>query len=211
MAFFDFHTHNKNSENAIINIFPNENIISGKLMSCGMHPWYYRENYADEIIFIEDLAKSKKIIAIGEVGFDPVSQVNLETQNKIFIEHFKISETYNLPLIIHCVKYFHVLKELKKNLNPKQAWIIHSFNSKPEILQDLQRQGFYFSFSNSIFKNSEKAKTIFNTILPERFFLESDDSQLDIKEIYHLASEYFNLEMEELKSQISKNLKHIGI
>lgn len=211
MAFFDFHTHNKNSENAIINIFPNENIISGKLMSCGMHPWHYKENYADEINFISNLAKSKKIIAVGEVGFDPVSQVNLETQNKIFIEHFKISETYNLPLIIHCVKYFHVLKELKKKLNPKQAWIIHSFNSKPEILQDLQRQGFYFSFSNTIFTNLEKAKTIFNTILPERFFLESDDSQLDIKEIYQLASEYLILEMEELKSQISKNLKHIGI
>lgn len=212
MSFFDFHTHNKASkEKAIINIFHNEDIIPNKSLSCGIHPWYYNENYKKEIYTINNLAKSKQIIAIGETGFDPVSPTNIELQKTIFIEHIKISETYNLPLTIHCVKYFHILKDLKKEFKPKQAWIIHSFNSKPEILQDLQRQGFYFSFSNTIFQIQKKAETIFSYVKAERFFLETDDSELNIENIYLATSKLLNLDIEILKNQIIKNLKDIGI
>ena len=88
MSFFDFHTHNKASkEKAIINIFHNEDIIPNKSLSCGIHPWYYNENYKKEINTINNLAKSKQIIAIGETGYDPVSPANIELQKTIFIEH----------------------------------------------------------------------------------------------------------------------------
>ena len=58
----------------------------------------------------KELAKSKKVVAIGEIGLDyyykPKSKTKTEQfkqkQKEIFIQQLEMAEELNLPVIIHC-------------------------------------------------------------------------------------------------------------
>lgn len=211
MPFFNFHTHNKNEDYGIINCFPSELILTNAFISCGIHPWHYHNQAASDLEIIKKAASSGKLKAIGETGFDPASPVDISMQKEIFSEHVKISEIYSLPLIIHCVKYFHVLKELKLEFNPQQNWIIHGFNSKTTLLPDLIKAGFYFSISGKILKSPMKAKEFFKIVPIDRFFIETDDVDEDIKELYNFTASYLGQSVSEIDVQIENNLKNIKI
>lgn len=211
MPFFNFHTHNKNEDNGIINCFPSEIIPDNGFVSCGIHPWHYKNNFKSNLEFIKKAALAGKLKAIGETGFDPASPVEISVQTEIFSEHIKISEKYSLPLIIHCVKYFHVIRKLKLEFKPTQKWIIHGFNSKTTLLPDLIKAEFYISASGQLLRSRKKAEEFFKIVPIDRFFIETDDSDEDIKELYNFAAAYLGLSISEIDAQIEQNLKTIGI
>jgi TatD DNase family protein len=211
MTLFNFHTHDKSKNYGIINIFPGDEIIAEKKYSCGLHPWNYSESYNKDLSIIEVLAKENKLVAIGETGFDPKSPVEIDLQTKIFLKHVEISEKYKLPLIIHCVKYFHVLTQLKNEIKPQQALIIHGFNSKISLLQNLVKAGFYFSVSGNLLKNTKKSAEFFAIAPINKIFIETDDSCEDINELYNFAATYLGLGIEDFAAQVNQNLKDIGI
>jgi TatD DNase family protein len=211
MELFNFHTHNKSEGYGIINIFPDDEIVSGKRYSCGLHPWNYSENFEKDLSKIEILAKKNKLVAIGETGFDPKSPVNIKLQTKIFQKHVEISEKYNLPLIIHCVKFYNQLIKIKSQLNPENVWIIHGFNGKISIADELVKNGFYFSLSEIILKDIAKAESLLEIIPTENLFFETDDKNFDIESIYNFAAKQFSMSLSDLKKYLEINLKIMGI
>lgn len=52
--------------------------------------------------------------AIGECGLDKYSQVDFDIQKQYFIKQIELSELTHKPLIIHCVKAYNELLNLKK-------------------------------------------------------------------------------------------------
>ena len=176
MKLFNFHTHNPNEDYGIINLFPDASSIEeNKLYSIGLHPYYYSENYMQEIEKIQQKAQYPNIVAIGETGFDVKSKVSFEIQKEIFMKHVEISETYKKPLIIHCVKYYNELIEIKKAIKPTQIWVIHGFNAKVGLIKPLFNAGFYFSISVSLLKNQAKSKIFFDIVPCDKIFFETDD------------------------------------
>lgn len=210
MKNFDFHTHNKNSKCGIINLIPFDSPESGKLYSVGLHPYYAKKIYKSEKDYIISLAKENKIVMVGECGFDPKSELTLSDQTEVFMFHVEISEKFNLPLIIHCVKFYNELIKIKKKLKPRQAWIIHGYNSKITIFRQLYEAGFYFSFSPSILTNEFKLKEYLKVIGTD-FFIESDDTHIRIDELYEEFSRIVGISSVEMSENIDKNLKKIGI
>ncbi|HOK38285.1 MAG: TatD family hydrolase [Bacteroidales bacterium] len=210
MRFFDFHTHNKTVENGIINLMPYEHSDVSKLYSMGIHPYFISDDYINQIDYIKEKAANKEIKAIGECGFDPKSVAELNLQKEIFKLQVQISEEYELPLIIHCVKFYNELIKLKKELKPKQMWVLHGFNSKIGLFKALIDEGFWFSFGASVLKNAEKIYVFYKNY-GMRFFLETDDSQMSIEEIYKQTAQYLNLDKEILVKSIEENLKKIGL
>lgn len=211
MNLFNFHTHDINEENGIINCFPEGIFPANKLLSCGLHPWYYSVDFDQQISIINNLASAKKIVAIGETGFDPKSPVDLKTQIEIFTQHLVLCNKYSLPVIIHCVKYYNVLIDIVKKVNPKHGCVLHGFNGKITILNELLKNDFYFSISENIFKNPEKTRQFFAMVPPDRLFFETDDSHGDISNIYNFAAGYLNVNLSELVEIVDDNLKRIGI
>ncbi len=211
MKLFNFHTHNKSESFGIINTFPEGEFSEGNTYSCGLHPWYIDDKYPKDIEKIELLAKNNIIAAIGEAGFDSKSTSDLELQKKIFRLHIEISEKYKKPLIIHCVKYFNELIVLKKEICPTQAWIIHGFRGKSQIVSELLKHNFYFSVSESLTKDRIKAEKFFQLIPANKIFFETDDSKYKIENIYNFAAIQYEMDLEELVLQINKNLASIGI
>jgi len=153
------------------------------LCSIGIHPWHV-DLFSEELLSkLEGWSKDKRFIAIGECGLDKNSNAGFEKQLSIFEAQISISEKSNKPLIIHCVGYFNELLALKKKWNPIQLWIIHGFRGKPELAAQVLKSGCALSYGEHF--NSESVR-----LTPtEKLFVETDESELHISEIYqHIAN-----------------------
>ena len=173
----DIHTHDKSRTDAIINIYPHEQLIEGAYHSIGIHPWHTIYIDSSTIEKLNTLASYPQVVAIGETGIDALKGALIEKQIEIFQLHISLSEKHQKPLIIHCVKCFNEIIELKKHFRPTMPWIIHGFRGKPQLAQQLINHGFYISLGEHF--NPLSAK-----IIPtNRLLFESDESTLDINTI----------------------------
>jgi len=202
----NFHTHTAR-KNAIINIDSLKNFKAEEnfFYSIGNHPW----NKAESIALLKKFTgDNPQIIAIGESGIDKLkSPYQLKNQ----IDHLKLqielSEQLELPLILHIVKAYNEIIQLKKEMNPKQKWIIHGFNSYKH-LDSLISSGFYLSFGQALTYNT-KLQTAFTSAPVDMIFLETDDSDLEIEKLYTFAASLKEITKEKLALRIRENLKTI--
>lgn len=209
--FIDIHTHTSSQrDTAIVDISIKESPqCRDSFCSYGIHPLFISENYAKQLQQLQLLATQKQIIAVGECGFDHRSRASLTLQKNIFEAEVGISEQFHLPLLIHCVRAASELLEMHKILKPTQAWIIHGFNSNHNILDRFLEKGFYISIGKSILKKTSNSYQLLPMIPAERRFLESDDADITIEQIYQAAAERLALPMKTLTQQIEQNFKRI--
>ena len=214
MKYIDIHTHNtENSASiSIVNFSPEEAVntnVKG-FFSTGLHPWHIDENSIEkDIKLVEEAASSDEFVAIGEAGLDKFADCNIELQKEVFIEQVKISERLKKPLIIHCVRMFNELIRIKKELSPKQEWIVHGFNSNLQIAKELIKNGLYLSFGKALLNEGSNAIKVLPEIPINTIFLETDDSDIDIGTIYNSAASVLSIEEEELGKIIENNFNKI--
>ena len=205
MKFIDIHTHNK-SEGTAYAIFNNNGEPTTGYASVGIHPWDVDNNWKERFRTITELAKAPNAVAIGECGIDRLHPgATLETQTEVFRVHIALSEEVRKPLIIHCVKAFENIITLHKDYRPQQAWIIHGFRGKPQQAEQLTRAGLYLSLGEHF--NADSAKVI----PADKLFVESDESNVPIAEIYARIAKVRGCSTEELAFQIESNAAHCGI
>lgn len=105
-----------------------------------------------------ELAKSKRVIAIGEIGLDyyyrPKTKTRLEEfkklQKQVFIQQLDLAEELNLPVIIHCRMAFEDLYEILKGRNLKG--VIHCFTGSWDLAKKFIDLGFYIGINGIIYK-----------------------------------------------------------
>jgi TatD DNase family protein len=136
--------------------------------------------------------------------------VDFELQKEVFKKQIQLSEKYKKPLIIHCVKAHQEIIEIKKEVNPEQVWILHGFNKKKQLAESLLKNGIILSFGSAIIEN-KKLQEVFLELPISSILLETDDSELEIQEIYQKASEIKNSSLTDLQAAIYQNFKRIFI
>jgi len=215
MDYIDIHTHgNSVAVKSVLNLFPGENLpeISGRLFSTGLHPWYIDvKDYNYKIEIVRNWAKNKSCIAIGETGLDKISKTDFDLQKILFEKHIEIAEENDKPLIIHCVRAFDELIGIRKITDSKVPWIVHGYNSKPQIAERLIKEGLILSFGKALTHPGSNAKKILETISENRFFLETDDSPLSIQEIYGFAAKIRKISINTLSEIIQRNFEQTFI
>lgn len=213
--FLNIHTHKNEDKDtiAIINRrYPSQVISSERnvLYSIGVHPWDIESKvYKDYYSKLFPIAAKSNVIFIGEAGLDKFAKTSLEIQVEVFKTHVQLSEKLRKPLIIHCVRYFNELVRLKNELNPEMPWIIHGFNNKIEIANQLLKHGVYFSFGKALLDTHSNASQIIHQINPEYFFLETDDSDISIKVVYKKVLECLNVNEQKLVEIQQNNFRKI--
>ncbi|NLO71371.1 MAG: hypothetical protein GX102_10635 [Porphyromonadaceae bacterium] len=160
--------------------------------SVGIHPWDIPKLEKGWESRLEKICEHKAVIMVGECGFDKNTDVSFDAQKAVFDNHIRVSESFKMPLIIHCVGYYNELAVIKKQFNPEQKWIIHGFRGKPQLADQLIRNGFYLSFGERYNPESVKITAL------DRIFIETDESKKPIKEIYQEISELKGCEIESL-------------
>lgn len=210
---FDFHTHQLPTA-GIYNWMIDENInaFSANKISVGLHPWKIDiENWQSQLETIESLAQNPNVVAIGECGLDRSINVPMLLQKQIFDEQVQLAHRLQKPVIIHCVRAYDELLHWKKSSKSKVPLVVHGFNNRIEIAQQLVKNGFYFSFGAALLTQNSNASKIISQIPAERIFLETDAQIIDIESIYDSAAINLNLSIPELHHLMAHNLASIGI
>jgi TatD DNase family protein len=215
MPYIDFHTHHARQDFDLLQIlnviYPsNADETPKNYFSVGVHPWYLNEN--DSLAEIENWLMTngvkKTVLAIGECGLDKAKGASYDVQKNVFLLHVSVSETLHKPLIIHNVRCLNELIEFRKRLRPNMPWILHGFHGNVDQAIQCVKHGFYFSVGGNVIKD-RGMNDVLQTLPLERLFMESDDSFLDIRELYGLIASELGLKESELREIIGTNFKSI--
>lgn len=143
----------------------------------GIHPHNVLNYNENDIIKIEEIAKNKNVIAIGEIGLDYYYGLeNKEKQIKLFNLQLDLAQKLNLPVLIHSrAATEDTLKILRKY---KVKGIIHCFVEEEKIAKEYIQLGFLLGIGGILtFKNSNLSEVIKKVDL-EYIVLETDSPYL---------------------------------
>ncbi len=210
--YIDIHSHLlSNPENDIFRICSFDPVMDPFFntemnFSAGVHPWSVNHQHVDWFVWmVRKLSRNEHCLAIGECGLDYYHSTDPRVQKEIFIRHYEISETSNLPLIIHCVRAFHDLLKLRKELKPEMQWIIHGFSKSSETAKQCLDSGCALSFGKKVL-DSAYVKVL-KVIPDEMIFFETDDDDVDIRDLYHAFATLRNLKIEDVVLKIKQNFQ----
>ena len=191
--------------------------------TCGISPNDINQNVEKEIKKIEELAKSDKVVAIGEIGLDYYwNKENKNLQKEFFIKQIEIANRLNLPIVIHTREaVMDTLMILKENEVNKKG-IFHCCPLNQELIKEGLKLGFYISFSGNItFKNAKSAGCI-DLVPMDKILIETDSPYLApephrgetntsvfVKYVAMKIAEVKNLTLEEVANQTRMNAKKI--
>lgn len=213
MKLIDIHTHLANDALSIqiLNVFAQDlfEVERDSPFSAGLHPWDIDLVNPEECIkTIERFAVQKNMLAIGECGLDRIISTDFALQERYFRQQIEIAEKFRKPLIIHCVRAYSDLMKFKKASKSDLPWIIHGYAGNLDITQSLIMHNFYFSAGERLLKDSRK-HDVLRAIPPDRLFLETDDGDTSIAEIYSMAAQVLNIDQDTLIQFITDNFKRI--
>ena len=207
MILFDFHHHNRENTYGIYNLEPKE-IVTEKKFSVGIHPKDIDENWEENFEKIKEISLLPNCVAIGECGLDGLISVNENLQKEVFEKHILWANQIKKPVIIHCVKRFSEIIPFQKIA--EIPLVIHGFNKKKTIADEMLRHGFYLSFGKSVL-HSLSLQSILKEFPLEKIFLETDDANFNIEELYQKTVEIKGISIENLHNKILKNLESLSI
>lgn len=176
---------------------------TGQYYSIGIHPWKAQEAGPEEWEMLEKAACHPSVLAIGEAGLDQLASADILLQKEVFIRQILLSESVEKPLVIHCVKAFNELIELKKKYRPQMPWVVHGFRNNLNIAHRLMQEDIYFSLGEKY------QAAVLQDVPLERLLAETDESTWDIRTIIGQMAVAKELEATALCGKIDENARKI--
>lgn len=207
MEFFDFHHHDFNKKNGIYNLKLNE-IPPANYFSAGIHPQDISDRCEEDFLWLKTIVKLENCVAIGECGLDGLIEIDENLQHEIFQKQIELANEIRKPIIIHCVKRFSQLIHFKKK--SKVPMIVHGFNKRKTIGDELLKNEFCLSFGKSALYNVN-LQDFLKEIPIDQLFLETDSADFDIKDLYYKIAELKGYKIEYIQEKIKENLKNLQI
>ena len=139
------------------------------------------ENFKEsDIDIIEKIAKSEKVVAIGEIGLDYYwNKENKELQNDVFSKQIDLANKLNLPIVIHSRDAVMDTIEMIKNKNVvNKKGIFHCCQLNPEFIKEAVKAGYYISFSGNVTFKNAKAERAVKEVPIEKILIETDSPYL---------------------------------
>ncbi len=135
----------------------------------GMHP--HEAKFCDQLTLdmFAEMARQKKVVAIGEIGLDDV-------QRMVFVEQIRLAQTLNLPIIIHSRE---ADGEVFDTLRLEEAFatgvLMHCYSGSAELANQYVKLGAYISIAGPVtFKNARKLVEVVETVPLDRLMIETD-------------------------------------
>lgn len=186
----------------------------------GLHPTHVKDNYLEELQFIENELAKRKFYAIGEIGIDLYwDKTHLIEQKIVFKKQIQLAKQYKLPINIHCRDAFdEVFEILEQEKSVDLFGIFHCFSGNYE--QALQAISYNMKLGIGgvvTFKNG-KIDQFLNQIDLKNIVLETDSPYLApvpyrgkrnesgyLVNVVEKLSEIYNLPKEEIAKITTEN------
>ncbi|MBL6448263.1 TatD family hydrolase [Fulvivirga sp. 29W222] len=207
----DFHTHKvRHQDNP--NIVEIVSLHLGKddppegPYTVGKHPWWTEDILSpDEANEMKAHFGSTNCVALGEMGLDNLKGPSMQVQMDILRSQLQVADELNAAVIIHCVRAYHQLLQVKGEFPSIKNWCIHGYGRNVTLALQLIDAGFYISLMPQPHK-PEKFSELLHAIPANRIFLETDSMpDVSIENIYLQASNALGISIEKLKDQFTNN------
>lgn len=210
--YINIHGHRRASsveewvlQNLLAKDFPPENMENG-YYSVGFHPYSIgRVNEAETLKKVRLATKHPRVLAVGECGLDKAIDTNMEDQLRIFEQQVDMAEAADLPVVLHLVRAFNEMLEFMKAQRPQVPMIIHGYQGSAQMAGALVKAGFLLSFGEIIGREHSKTMEALSQVPVESLFLETDEGEQDIRELYHIAAGVKEIRVDQLREQIFEN------
>jgi TatD DNase family protein len=145
----------------------------------GFHPQMPAYNLVPDFELFEALVREKRIVCIGESGFDFFDKIFTATealQQILFEEQLNIAKQFTMPMLLHIRRAMHKIFVYRKKLRSLPAVVFHSFSGSVEEAKAILRCGInaYFSFGTPLLCNHKKALRCVIELPLERLLFETD-------------------------------------
>jgi len=174
----------------------------------------------------KELAKSEKVVAVGEVGFDyywrPKTKTKMglfkEKQKKVLIQQINLAKKLNLPLIFHCRMAHQDLIETLKSCDSIKG-VVHCYTGNSKDTQAYLNMGLHFGFNGLIFKMN--VDDIIKKIPLDKILIETDcpyltppqetgrNEPLYVKYVVQKIAEIKNVNFEKIAEITTQNAKNL--
>jgi len=139
------------------------------------------KTYTDEIerrMF--ELAKNKKVVAVGEIGLDYYWDKSFnDIQKEVFIKQIKMANELNLPIVVHDREAHKDTFDILKKENKSRKVLFHCFSGSVEFMRECVKEGWYIALGGVVtFKNAIKMKEVAKEVPLEKLLLETDSPYL---------------------------------
>jgi TatD DNase family protein len=144
--------------------------------SVGLHPSEVGEETS--LVWLEELLKAPKVVAIGEIGLDYYWDRTYEQEQRdIFIRQLEIASKAGLPVIIHsreaAADTLRILQEIRT------PGVLHCYAYSTELAREFVEMGYYLGIGGVVtFTNSKKLKEVVREIPLEHLLSETDGPYL---------------------------------
>jgi len=143
--------------------------------ACGIHPHDADKTNDESIREIRQMALSKKVVAIGEIGLDYFKNYSsAQNQRKVFVWLNNLAKEINLPVIIHCRQAEDDVLGVLREAKPVRT-VVHCFSGDEKFLKECLDLGFFVSFTcNITYKKARSMRDVVKLVPLDRMMLETD-------------------------------------
>ena len=146
-------------------------VVDGQRLMVGIHPWDTTEaEMYGTFGILSDAIMDYRVVAIGEVGIDPLHGATIERQEQLLRYQLRVANEARMPVMFHIVRRYDILMRLYKEFRPVASWAVHGFRSNADVARQLTSAGIYISIGPRY--NAEAVRTIPDHLL----LLETDEA-----------------------------------
>lgn len=142
----------------------------------GLHPCNVKENYREELAFVERELARRTWVAVGEIGLDFYWDRSFDPQQyEAFHKQIELALHYNIPIVIHSRESMkESIDVVRQHQKGNLRGIFHCFSGDADAARQIVDLGFYLGIGGVLtYKNSGLPDAIRDISL-ERLVLETD-------------------------------------
>ena len=189
----------------------------------GCHP--HDTKYMDDetMNIFRELAKSKKVVAIGEIGLDYYyNNSERDVQKKWFREQIRLAKELDLPYIVHDRDaHEELLRIMKEEHYDGARGVLHCYSGSVEMAREFIKLGFYISLAGPVtFRKARVPKLVAKEIPFDKLLIETDSPYLTpepfrgkrnepmyVRFVAEEIAEIRNVSLDEVAEKTNQNFK----
>ncbi len=149
----------------------------GVFAAVGVHPHDAKDCDATRIAELRELARSEKVVAIGETGLDfHYMHSPADAQEAALRRHLELAGELDLPVVIHCRDGEQRVMDIVGEVGmPRAGGVIHCFTGDVAAARGFVELGFCISFSGIVtFRNANAIRAAAAAVPDDAVTVETD-------------------------------------
>ena len=150
---------------------------SGLYYALGIHPLFIDQQSQHSFTELRLLLEQHQglCVAVGECGLDAMIDVDMELQERIFVQQVDIANEFKLPLILHSRKTHNRLLQILKQKQFEFGGVLHGFSGSYQQAMQFVERGFYIGVGGVItYPRANKTRQAIVQLAVENLVLETD-------------------------------------